>query len=392
MKKIYRMYILSFFFTLHISLPAYVNSSFLAEFINEKYVGFVYTIASLLTLVLLSKSSNILKIFGNRKLTLVLLLLNIGSLVSLITINNPYIIGLSFVVFLSTNSLVFLCMDIFIQHFGNPLTIGKTRGLYLMIISLAWMLSPLITVSLIDKAGGYIYVYILSFITAIIMIFGLLFSVKSFKDKIYKKTPFLETFRELKKSKHILAITIINFILQFFYAWMIIYTPLYLHEHVGLPWDKIGIIFAIMLSPFVLFNMPIGLIIDKKYIRKRTLLYVGLIIMSLSTLFIPFISSQSIIIWAVLLFMTRTGASLIETTSEIYFFTHITEEDAYLLGIFRDMNPVAFIIAPLLSTIVFIFLPFEYLFIVLGIIILIGLYYVPHLKRNHENKLSNSYK
>jgi MFS family permease len=389
MKKIYRMYILSFFFTLHISLPAYVNSSFLAEFINEKYVGLIYTLASVSTLILLSKSANILKFIGNRKLTLTLLLLNIGSLVSLITINNPYIIGLSFIIFLSTNSLVFLCIDIFIQHFGNPLTIGKTRGLYLMIISLAWMISPLITVAFIDKAGGYIYVYILSFITAIIMIFGLLFSVKTFKDKVYKKTPFIETFRELKKNKHILAITIINFLLQFFYAWMIIYTPLYLHEHIGLKWEQIGIIFAIMLSPFVLFNMPIGIIIDKKYIRKRTLLYMGIIIMSLSTLFIPFISTQSIIIWALLLFITRTGASLIETTSEIYFFSHIKEEDASMLSIFRDMNPIAFIIAPLLSTLVFIFLPFEYLFIILGIIILIGLYYIPHLKRSHDIQIPN---
>lgn len=382
------MYILSFFFTLHISLPAYVNSTFLTEFINEKYVGIVYTLASVATLVLLSRSANILKYFGNKKLTLALLLINILSLVILITNSNPYLIGFSFIVFLSTNSLIFLCIDIFIQHFGNPETVGKTRSFYLTIISLAWMVSPLITVSLIDRAG-YIYVYVLAFITAVIVALGLLFSVKTFKDKIYKKTALLETFRQLKKNRHVLAITVINFILQFFYAWMIIYTPIYLHEHIGLGWDKIGIIFAIMLSPFVLFNMPIGLIIDKKYIKKRNLIYAGVIIMSLSTLLIPFIYSKSILIWATILFITRTGASLIETTSEIYFFTHIKEEDAYLLGIFRDMNPVAFIVAPLLATFIFIFLPFEYLFIILGILILFALYFIPHLKHNHENSLSN---
>jgi MFS family permease len=382
------MYILSFFFTLHMSLPAYVNSTFLTQFINEKYVGIVYTLASLATLVLLSRSANILKYFGNKRLTLVLLLINVLSLVSLIISSNPYLIGFSFIVFLSTNSLIFLCIDIFIQHFGNPETVGKTRSFYLTIISLAWMISPLISVSLIDKAG-YIYVYVLAFMTAIIVTFGLLFSVKTFTDKVYKKTAFLETFRQLKKNRHVLAITVINFILQFFYAWMIIYTPIYLHEHIGLGWDKIGIIFAIMLSPFVLFNMPIGLIIDRKYIKKRNLLYLGIIIMSLSTLLIPFIYSKSILIWAIILFITRTGASLIETTSEIYFFTHIKEEDAYLLGIFRDMNPVAFIISPLIATLIFILLPFEFLFIILGILILSGLYFIPHLKHNHENSLSN---
>jgi hypothetical protein len=87
--------------------------------------------------------------------------------------------------------------------------------------------------------------------------------------------------------------------------------------------------------------------------------------------------------------MTRVGASIIETTSEIYFFSHIKEEEAYLLSVFRDMNPVAYIIAPLISTIIFIFLPFKFLFIILSIILLSGLYYIPHLKHNHENTLSD---
>ena len=52
------------------------------------------------------------------------------------------------------------------------------------------------------------------------------------------------------------------------------------------------------------------------------------------------------------------------------------------------MVPVAYIIAPLISTIIFIFLPFKYLYIILSLILLIGLYYIPHLKHNHDN-LSN---
>lgn len=54
------------------------------------------------------------------------------------------------------------------------------------------------------------------------------------------------------------------------------------------------------------------------------------------------------------LILTRMGASIIETTSEIYFFTHTKEEDAFLLGVFRDMTP-AYIVAPLVSTAIFIF-------------------------------------
>jgi MFS family permease len=309
------------------------------------------------------------------------------SLVGLITSDNPYIIGSSFVLFTTTNTLIYFCIDIFIEHFGNPETVGKTRGLYLTILNIAWMVSPLISVFLITKEGGYKSIFILAFIMVLIMTIGLLFSVRTFKDKTYTKTPFLETFKYLRKNKHIFAIMLINFLLQFFFAWMIVYTPIYLFNHLGFSWSQIGVIFTIMLVPFVILGLPIGTLIDKYHTNKRTLLYIGFIIIISSTFTISLLVTNSLIIWAIILFITRVGASIIETTSETYFFTHIKEEDAYLLGTFRDMNPVAYIIAPLIATFVFIFLPFEYLFIVLSLILTIGLYIIPRLKHNHESKI-----
>ncbi len=387
--KIKRMYVLSFIFALHISISAYISSVFLTEVIKESYVGILYTLASFLTLILLTKSSTILKNFGNRRLILAFLLLNMFSLVGLITSNNPYIIGSSFILFTTTNTLVYFCIDIFIEHFGDPKTIGKTRGLYLTILNIAWMISPLISVFLITKEGGYRAIFILAFIMVFFMTLGLLFSVKTFKDKTYKKTPFVETFKYLKTNPHMMAIVTINFLLQFFFAWMVVYTPIYLFNHLNFNWSQIGIIFTIMLAPFVILGLPVGTLIDKYHLSKRILLYIGFLIIIISTFIIAFITTKNIAIWAIILFMTRVGASIIETTSETYFFTHTKEEDAYLLGIFRDMNPVAYIIAPLIATLIFLFLPFNYLFIILAIILSTGLYYIPQLKHNHQNELSN---
>ncbi|HEY5589164.1 MAG TPA: MFS transporter [Candidatus Paceibacterota bacterium] len=387
--KINRMYILSFLFTIHIALSAYVNSTFLSGIISEKFVGILYTLSSLATLILLSKSSNILKYFGNKRLTLWLLLANMLSLVGMIISKNPYIIGTSFVVFISTNTQILFCIDIFIEHFGDKNTVGKNRGLYLTIINLAWMLTPLLTAFLITKEGGYKTIYILAFIMTVIMTLGLIFSVRKFEDKSYEKTPFLETYRFLKTNHHMLAITVINFILQFFYAWMVVYTPIYLYQHIGLSWSQIGIIFTIMLSPFVIFGLPVGILVDKYHVRKRTLLYIGFIIITVSTFLISIITTKSIIIWSIILFITRVGATIIETTSEIYFFAHVKEEEAYLLSVFRDMTPVAYIIAPLISTLIFIYLPFKFLFIILSIILLSGLYYIPKLMHNHDYGIPN---
>lgn len=381
--KISRMYVLSFLFTLHMSLSAYVNSSFLIKFISEKYVGLLYTIASLITLFLLAKSSGILKDLGNRKLVLWLLVINMLSLIGMITSTNPGVIGVSFVGFSATNVLIFFCIDIFIEHFSDPKTVGKTRSIYLTITSLAWIISPIITGILVTRSG-YVAIYVIALFTTLITTLGLVFWFKKFKDKVYTKTPFLQAYKYLKTNHHMLAITIINFILQFFFAWMIVYTPIYLNEHIGFNWSQIGVIFTIMLIPFILFNIPIGILIDKYHVKKRVLLCIGFIVMSISTFLIAYIGTKNIAVWALILFLTRVGASIVETTSEIYFFTHVREEDAYLLGVFRDMAPVAYLIAPLIGSLIFIYFPFKYLFIILAIFLLTGIYYITHLKHAHE--------
>jgi len=378
------MYVLSFLFSLHIALSAYINSTFLLKIISEKYVGILFTISSLVTLLLLSKSVNLLKHFGNRKFILWSLIVNMISLVGMIVSKDPYVIGTSFVTLTATNTLIIFSIDIFIEHFGDPKTIGKIRGLYLTVINVAWMLCPLITAFLIEKEGGYISIYILSFIATIVMTIGLFFSIRTFNDKQYIKTPFMATYNYLKTNHHMLAITMINFILQFFFALMVVYTSIYLHNHIGLGWDDIGVIFTIMLTPFIIFGLPIGILIDKYHFKKRTLLYIGIIIMSVATFSMSFITTDSIALWALVLFMTRMGASITETTSEVYFFTHIKEEDTYLLSVFRDMTPVAYIFAPLIGTVILLFLPLKFIFAILGIIILSALYYIPKLRHNHS--------
>ncbi len=382
--KMNRIYVLSFLFTLHIAISAYINSTFLLKIIPAHYVGILYAVASLLTLFLLSESSAVLRHLGNRKLTFLFLVGNLLGLLGLITSANPYIIAFSFILLLLTNTLILFCMDIFIEHFGNPETIGRTRGLYLTITNLGWVVSPILSGFIITKTGGYQSIYILSFVITVLVTLGILYGANSFTDKKYAKTPFLKTYRYLKKNKHIFAVTAINFILQFFFAWMVVYTPIYLNEYIGLNWSQIGIIFTVMLSPFVLFGLPTGILIDKYHVKKRTLIAVGIIIASIATILMARAHTSSILFWAGILFATRLGATLIETTTEVYFFTHVREEDAHLLSVFRDMAPLSFIIAPLLGTAFLSFFPFKYLFIALGIIVFSSLYYVGHLKHNHR--------
>jgi len=114
-----RMYLLAFIFSLHIAISAYVNSTFLTNILEPRYIGLIYTISSILTLFSLSNSGFVLDKIGNRNFIFILLFLNMGSLAGIITSIEPIIIALSFVVFLTTNMLVLFSIDIFIEHFSD---------------------------------------------------------------------------------------------------------------------------------------------------------------------------------------------------------------------------------------------------------------------------------
>lgn len=367
-----RVYILGFLFSFHLALTAYVNSTFLSTFISEKYIGLMYAASSLITLVVLSSLSSILAKIGNKKTTVIFLLGNILSIAAFLFASNLWLLTAAFVIFLTTNTLVFYCFDIFIEHWSAKGAIGRARGLYLTTINLAWVLSPILTGSII-QAHGYKGMYLLAGILGASVLVLLPFFVRHFKDPAYIKISLTKAWNRLKQSPNIMRIVFLNFLLQFFFALMIVYTPIYLHEYLHFDWKHIGIIFTIMLSPFVLLGFPLGKIADKTG-REKSFLVAGFLITAITTYYVGVLSSTSIILWAILLFLTRVGAATIETMSEIYFFKHVSEKDTDMLSIFRDMTPVAFLIAPLVGSAVIATGSYSVLFIGLSILMGIGAY------------------
>ena len=99
--------------------------------------------------------------------------------------------------------------------------------------------------------------------------------------------------------------------------------------------------------------------------------------MSLSTFIIPFLQSPIFWIWATVLFITRIGASLVEISSESYFFKHVKEEDTGLISLFRMARPLSFILAPLVAIPVVYFFSYSTSFYFLALLTLSGLLFIP---------------
>jgi MFS family permease len=149
---------------------------------------------------------------------------------------------------------------------------------------------------------------------------------------------------------------------------------------VGLAWSEIGIVFTIMLVPFVLIQYPAGLLADKKYGEKE-MLFIGVVIMIIALVFMLFVHTDSFVFWAVVLFASRVGAALFEAMQDSYFYKQINENDISIINFFRSTRAVAYIIsAATVGVMLGVTTDLRGVFVILICVMIIGLYPIIVLK------------
>ncbi len=376
MNRIFRtplkmLYAGTVFFAFQTAITAYINSTAIGNHLRGSDVGIIYSSSAIVTLLGLYLLPHILKKFGNFKTSISLVALSLMSLVAISSVRHSSIL-LFFIIYLVTSTLISYCLDIYIEHYSKTESTGQTRGIYLTLINAAWVCAPFIAGLL---ASRNIYsIYVLGGLTTLPLAAVLILKFSDFKDAHYHHISFRKTFTRLLGSKNLRNIFASNFLLNFFYSWMVIFSPLYLHNELGISWSTIGIIFTVMLLPFVLFEYPLGKIADKKTGEKEILI-AGFLVMSISTALFAFSSTASIILITAILFFTRTGASMVEIMSETYFFKKVDENDPEMISIFRYTSPLAYLIGPLCATVVLQMFSYQTLFIVLSVILLLGIYF-----------------
>lgn len=366
-----------FLFSLHTALTVYVNSSFLETKIPSDLVGILYTAAAIVSIAGLYVVPRLINKFGSSKVLGGLMVLNIGNLIGLIISPNAAIIAICFILFISFNTLIYLGLDILIEHWSVDAPQGTVRGKYLTLLSIGFMTAPLIAGFIADRLG-FSVLYGFSLIMIIPVFAIAVLQLPAITITHPSKSNILSLARKFISHPKLGSVFMINFILQFFYAWMVIYSPIYLHEIVGIPWDTLGILFTIMLAAFVIFEYPIGKMADR--FGEKRFMILGLVIMGIATMFVARAPLMTIPLLALVLFITRAGASMIEVSTESYFFKHVHPDDTGTIGFFRNTYPFAYIIAPILASPIIKFLPMWTLFIILGFICLAGILFTRKVK------------
>jgi MFS family permease len=371
-------FLISFLTAVSIGIPLYVNSTFLSSVFGEQYAGFIYTGAAILSLILFSQMTHLLRRLGNFRTMQLVLILTALSLVAIPHMANPFFLAPVFVLYLVLMRTITFHFDVFLENLSENAGTGSIRGLYYTALNFGILVSPLIAGAILTDgdfwkiyyiaAGLLLPIYLLSHIT-----------YRTFVDPEYDHSPYFATLKKMLARRDLRNIFLVSLLLVIFFSWMVVYMPIYLNIHLGFSWTEIGTIFTIMLIPFVVLEFPLGVIADTK-LGEKELLIVGFVLMGLTTILLSFFSTASLALWAGMLFLTRLGASTVEIMSETYFFKKISARDASFLSIFRSARPLGYTVGPALASLTLIYMDLRYTFIVLGCLMFAGVWFATRLK------------
>jgi len=372
---IYTVAVIGFIYTLHLVIPMYSNSSFLSLFADEATVGYIYMAGAAMTVLGFLVAPSVIRRLGNYATAIWLIVIQAALFYFLVTSSSPYVIATAFVLQSAIISMIGLCLDIFLEVYTDGEHVGAVRGLYTATLNASWVIAPLIGSMLINGTENFRNTYVAS----LAMLFPLLYLVyrnfPRFKDPNYSHHSPWQLIRHASQNRNWIELFIANLILQIFYAWMTVYSPIYLNKTMGFGWEEIGIILMIMLVPFPIVQYPLGRLSDGGHGRRggeKAYMIAGFALMGLTTIALAYIHSTSLVVWALALFATRVGAAAAEVMMETYFFKTVSPRDSAALGLFRITRPLSYFFAPLVTSIGLIFTTNENLFIVIGVISLLA--------------------
>ncbi len=363
----------SLFLSIHFGSTLYFHSSFLSDYFEPNIVSSIFLLGALGNLFIFLIAPKLIQQFGKRPFLFFSLILTAAStFIFAFTITRPTIV-LAFIVYSSFLPMVYYCLDIFLEELSTDAKTGEVRGIYLTIFNAGIIAGPLILAVLAQEGPPTKFLYLVAGLLLMPPALLALFSFKSRQPKAYGpyhhslRLPFADWWR----AKNIRRVTLARLVLESFFAFMVIYVPIYLHAGLGFAWSELGIIFTVMLLPFVLFEWPAGELADRLWGEKE-IMSAGFLITGISLLVMPFIGKM-FWVWMAILFVSRIGASLIESMTEIYFFKRINAYDTGLISIFRLTRSASFALGAVVGALTLNFFSFEKIFLVMAVLIFFGL-------------------
>ncbi|MFA5770998.1 MAG: MFS transporter [Patescibacteria group bacterium] len=375
----YITYIMGFILSISAALPAYIQSSLLKQYINLEAISLLFVASNIITAVMIGFFPKVIKKLGNYFTTKAVMITYGTALLGLVATNSVVIIIISFLLFIISSNLLWINIDILLEDASSDGKTGIIRTLYLTLNNLGWISAPMISAYLVN-VGGYTLPFLIS-AALVFPVFAILIAKRKNLNvsKKYKKENLVKSFKKLWANPNLKGVFIVATLLNLFYSCAVLYVPIYLNQNLGIDWRELGWMFAVMLLPFSLFELPAGYLADK-YLGEKEIMSLGLFIIFISLILFFLIKVPTPWIWAAALFLSRVGAALVDSMRDTYFFKNVNSKEVGFINIFRMTGPLGYIIGTATASFFLIFFPINYLFLIFAAIMIPGFYYIALIK------------
>ena len=371
-KKIEIVSVVNFFLGFSLSLVAYIASFYYQQAAHSDNVSIFYFVPFLLIFFSLLRLHRVVRALGKSFLIIALLFAQILTLCGLLFADLSLQGALLLMVFHLIYGLLWVVLDETIESFSTDRKSGRIHGIYLTALNLGILLGPFASTQLLQYYGfrgvflTLLAIYCATFLFAT-------FTLRAIPRATATKDISLRFLGgTLFANANMRNIYWVALTLDFFYALMNIYTPLYLLEK-GLSWGQIGFVFTVMLIPFVLIQYPVGFLADKKW-GERELLFVAFVLMGVSALLMTGVDASHILLWSLILLLGRIGAALVEILRDSYFYKQVDGADVGLINLYRTSRSLAYVIAAIVGVAMLTVFPLGAIFFVIAGVAFLGLY------------------
>lgn len=375
-KLLIATYVMTMLYALHYGIPLYATSSYLNTFFNSSIVGMLFLIGSVCTLLASLHFTKYLRRFHTYRFIMTIVISEIIATLIFALSTNTYLTAVAFIVHFFLQALIIIVLNLFVETFTSHTETGLVRGIFLTLLNLGILIAPFIGGAVLGLFG-FKAVYIVASLLLIPFIFFLRRFMSHLPDPKYHSIDVPSAFRKAMENRNLRGALVSIFLLECFYAVMVIYLPLYITS-LGIPLTTyLTAIVPIALIPLVILPYELGLVADKKLGEKELLIF-GLLITAASLLAVSVVTTTVTIIWILILFISRVGAACVETMTYTYFYKKIDAEDASLTAVFTNMRSAATITVTGLGIVLspLLIIHPQLMFVLLALALLFGITYV----------------
>lgn len=371
--------VMAWFFGFSLGLMSFFLSPYLASVFETDNVSAVYVIAEIIALVLFARYVRLVGQWGKTFVFLLLSVLQISILAGLLGSNGEAESAFFVIGYFALVPFFMMGFDMFLEAHSKDKDTGRVQGLYLLCSSLGFVPAPAIA-GAVSSAFGFQAIFFLALVCYLVVF--VLATARYRKERIVPVSPKTSLFSaasRLVKHKGLSSIYFISILLEGFYVMTMMTFPLFLLDQ-GMTLEQNGLIFSLMVLPFLFVPYYSGRLADLLWGEKEMLI-LGLLVMISALVAIAFSESSALLFWAFLFFLSRIGASLVETMRNAYYYKQVGGSDVALIAFFRTARSFGILLASLVvSAILSLTQSFESVFLAYSVALFVGVIVVTKIR------------